>query len=519
MDLQISKVNVRFDRLYCKQLLDSEQIDQAKEYIKKFFFSYQNKIFYNDGISFILYTREDALKLIPNDLKISLMKPNEITKKFEKQDISIKDYLKESEFLNIEYNPTIDFNKPLIFTKTINIRGHDFVDNFLNMAKPINYNIITGKTFEKTQEIINNTNLIYSHLENSLCSKNKDCYEYVLNFIACTIGGRKLRKCLYLQSKERSGKGIILNDVLKNILGSRMYKTNSVESILKYTKPFEGCCLINFDELPHSADYKGVQDNLKGLITEPTFTCRDMYSSGYDQVNTFNVILTTNNDAVSLSQSNNSRYVCLDISEENIGNNDYFKKLSKAIKSEHVLENFYNEMMERYKTVCQNWNEDTMPETETRKLKIIEALPRLYKYIKEEFILTNSGIDIRTDEFLHEYTLITKDKTSPQKIGRMLKEINVKVVKLSNNAGYKYKISKEDLLQVFTDKKWIDETIDLINDNNLINNNKNLDGDDENLKLIEALKLQLEEAQNKIKELETKKKKKKIKKIVEVIEE
>jgi hypothetical protein len=37
--------------------------------------------------------------------------------------------------------------------------------------------------------------------------------------------------------------------------------------------------------------------------------------------------------------------------------------------------------MERYKTVCQNWNEVTMPETETRKLKIIEALPRLYKYM------------------------------------------------------------------------------------------------------------------------------------------
>jgi hypothetical protein len=128
-----------------------------------------------------------------------------------------------------------------------------------------------------------------------------------------------------------------------------------------------------------------------------------MYSSGYDQVNTFNVILTTNNDAVSLSQSNNSRYVCLDISEENIGNNDYFKALSKAIKSNHVLENFYNDMMERYKTICPNWNEDIMPETETRRLKIIEALPQLYKYIKEEFILKNTGIDQRTDLFLEEY--------------------------------------------------------------------------------------------------------------------
>ena len=243
-----------------------------------------------------------------------------------------------------------------------------------------------------------------------------------------------------------------------------------------------------------------------------------MYSSGYDQVNTFNVILTTNNDAVALTQSNNSRYVCLDISEENIGDIEYFKKLGKAIKSEHVLENFYNDMMVRYKTICTNWSEDIMPETETRKLKIIEALPRLYKYIKEEFILTNSGIDERTDTFLQEYTLITKDKTSPQKIGRMLKEINIKTVKLSNNAGYKYKISKEDLLKVFTDKKWIDETIDLINDDKLRNNNKALDGEsDENLKLIETLKLQLEEAQNKIKELETKKIKK-IKKVIGITE-
>ena len=37
--------------------------------------------------------------------------------------------------------------------------------------------IITGKVFEKTQQIINNTELIYVHLENSLCSKNKDYFK------------------------------------------------------------------------------------------------------------------------------------------------------------------------------------------------------------------------------------------------------------------------------------------------------------------------------------------------------
>ena len=93
----------------------------------------------------------------------------------------------------------------------------------------------------------------------------------------------------------------------------------------------------------------------------------------------------------------------------------------------------------------------------------------------------------------------------------MLKEINIKTVKLSNNAGYKFKISKEDLLKVFTDKKWIDETVDLINDDKIQKHSPLDDDDDENLKLIEKLKQQLEEAQNKIKELESKKNKSKVK--------
>ena len=54
----------------------------------------------------------------------------------------------------------------------------------------------------------------------------------------------------------------------------------------------------------------------------------------------------------------------------------------------------------------------------------------------------------------------------------------------------------------------MDETIDLINDDKYIKKN-DLDGDDEKLE-IEKLKLQLQEALNKIELLETKKKKPKV---------
>ena len=229
------------------------------------------------------------------------------------------------------------------------IRGFDFEEKFVNMGKPMN--IDTTKKIEMTSEIRKSIDLIYQHIKEVLCSNNEELSEYTLNFIACTFGGRKVRKCLYFQSNERTGKGIIMNDLLKAILGDRMYKTNSIESICKYTKPFEGCSLLNFDELPHCENYKGLQDLLKGLITEPTFNCRDMFTTGYEQINSFNIIITTNNDGVSLTQTNKERFIINDVSEHRIGDTEYFKKLGKAINNSNVRHCFYQEMIERFTTL------------------------------------------------------------------------------------------------------------------------------------------------------------------------
>ena len=119
--------------------------------------------------------------------------------------------------------------------------------------------------------------------------------EYILNWFACTIGGRKLRKMIYSQtSQERCGRGTILN-FINAILGKAMLKTSSVETIIKYTKEFEGCLMINLDELPVSQEnFKNINDALKILSTEPTFDCRDMWKTGYTQKNTFNFIIKRN---------------------------------------------------------------------------------------------------------------------------------------------------------------------------------------------------------------------------------
>lgn len=371
MNNNILKIeDVKFDYTHIKNLIDNEQLELVEIYLKKFFFRYKDKLFYFDGVNFILYERSEAMKLIPDDLKTIRLIPDEKTKKFIKEEFNCKDFFKSSDFMKIEYEPTIDFSKDIVFSKIKRLRGFDFTYNYLNMAKPLN--IDSTQEPIRTDNYIKKLDMVYSHIKKVLSNSDNDLYEYILNFFACSFAGRKLRKALYFQSEERTGKGIIFNNLINGILGERMHKTNSVESIVKYTKPFEGITLLNLDELPYCENFKGVQDALKGLITEPTFTCRDMFTSGYNQVNSFNVIITTNNNAVSLTQNNKERYIICEIDESKKGDLEYFKKLASIVNDENIKLLFFKDMMKRYETL-NDWNEDMAPFTKLKKSKIIEA--------------------------------------------------------------------------------------------------------------------------------------------------
>ena len=188
--------------------------------------------------------------------------------------------------------------------------------------------------------------------------------EYCLNFLAHSVAGHKVRTCLYLQSKERSGKGVILN-LFKSMLRDRMCKTSSAETVVKYTKPFEGCCLVNLDEVPVQGSYKDYQDKLKSLITEPKFQSRAMYQMGIERPNTFNIILTTNNDAVSLTTTNHERYVMPDVSNHRIGDYDYFNKLTDTMKKPLFKEAYYKFLWKRYEDT-KHFNFDKKPTSNTR---------------------------------------------------------------------------------------------------------------------------------------------------------
>ena len=456
MENQTKKIHdVIYSASHAKTLAKEESIEDLKSYIKQFFFCYGTDVFYKSGCEYSLRSLEDAKKEIAKDLCIY--------KYFDKGKQELFDarkFLESSEFKDNQYAPDIDFTKSKLFDQKEIMEGIEITRKKINMAKQ--FSPLDFKKQIDRNKYKDDIQKIYNHILNIWCSKNKELNEYILNWFACTFGGRKLRKMIYSQTNfERCGRGTIINFV-NSILGKTMHKTSSVEEIIKYTKAFEGCLLINLDELPVSQEnFKNVNDSLKTLSTEPTFICRDMFKTGYTQKNTFNIINTTNNDAIHFTQNNNSRYVCTEVDESMVGNTEYFTMMHKITDNDDIKILFYQDMMSRFKTL-DNWNEDKVPETKTKQLKLIEALPMILKHIKETYILKNVNLDKRTNNFFEDYYVVSKDKTSKQKLGRDLKSIGIIPIKQSDST-YKYKRTHEELRQTYELKKWIDEENDVVN--------------------------------------------------------
>ena len=177
--------NLKFSVAYGSTLVKSKKTDELRKYIKQFFFKYLTQIFFFDGNSFRLYELEQAQKLIPKDWEVTMSTSisNEHTTIKEtktsvkeiktikpiiiKETISFKNYLKDSDFMENEYIPTIDFNKDRIFKKKIILGGQKINSNFLNMAKPVNQKVSTIKS-KRTEKTLLELILVYDHINEVL---------------------------------------------------------------------------------------------------------------------------------------------------------------------------------------------------------------------------------------------------------------------------------------------------------------------------------------------------------------
>jgi len=125
-----------------------------------------------------------------------------------------------------------------------------------------------------------------------------DATEHFINWVAFILQERTRSLTAWvLHGTEGTGKGILMNRILRPIFGKTQTTSRRME---EFNEPYNGfmknCFLVFVDEVQTKAleNEKGVMAKLRNFITEPTITVRDMYSSAMEYANYTNWIFNSN---------------------------------------------------------------------------------------------------------------------------------------------------------------------------------------------------------------------------------
>lgn len=454
---KIQKHDVIFDVDYLGTLTyDINKYNNIPTYLNKFFFRYKTDIFFDTGLTFELLSINEAKNRIPKEYMVKL-----VNNEGKVKNISLRDYFESKLFLKTpDTKVNIDYKQPVKYVQTDYVRGFEVPYNYLNFKKelPVDYT----QVIKETEDLTESVDMFFKHIKEVICSNNEYDYDIVCKFFASCCAGHKVKFCLYLEDmKNQTGKGTIINKMLE-ILGERAHKTSSIEQVETYTKKMEGRCLINLDEIPVNVVSKTFQDKMKGLITEDYFDCREMHQTPYSQRNTFNIILTSNNSSISLTQTNQNRYFMPTISDKYQDNLEYFKTLHKKINRKEVNILIFQRFIKIYEEEIKpiNWIGNCLKQTDAVIAKSINALPPFIKWLKTTFLHNREGIDSQCNEFFLDYKMQSNDKTSENKLAVYLKDLNVIIKRIGGTSKRKYVVSYEHLLESFYKKNWLDKTTD-----------------------------------------------------------
>lgn len=124
------------------------------------------------------------------------------------------------------------------------------------------------------------------------------CTEHFINWLAFILQQRKRTLTAWvLHGVEGTGKGIMMNRILRPIFGKEQTAMRRMEELNEpYNSYMKKCFIVFIDEVESKAlmNERGVMAKLRSFITEPFVTIRDMYSSAVEWENFCNWIFSSN---------------------------------------------------------------------------------------------------------------------------------------------------------------------------------------------------------------------------------
>ena len=428
-----------------KKLVVSGLVDEAKNYVRKFFVKVANPpgiLFWKHYDNSMIHYKFDEIK----SLFIS---------KISNGNFNVQNWFFHEEMT--VYFRDMNLSKGRIYSEENQMCINSF-PGFLH------------KTYKKFNEyplnIQKDVNLIWDHINIVWCSNNKILFEYNKNWICLSVSGRKMTTCLYLKSIQGTGKSATTEFLAKYVFGPKIsYVTSNPDCLFTFNQQIYGKLLLIFEELPsmNKNQWCVIGNALKHFITGKTYTNKEKNKTDFETPNNFSIIICTNNNAIKID-TDDRRMIVNDVSHSKIGDTNYFNKLFAATNNPTVGEAFYSYCLE-HAHANKNFREFPPPFSESKKDLIIENMHSLFIFIKETYIKTVQDIDITFSDFYCNYTnylIQNKSNSNVSKItvSKLLSNHNLGLFTNTGNVKY-ITISARDLYKIFNNNKWIHDIDDI----------------------------------------------------------
>ncbi len=362
-----------------------------------------------------------------------------------------------SEYFFTEYlerfNVICDPLQPRCGAGFINVFG-----GFRHERKP--YNTFSNDTKMKVEMMLN-------YIKDVLASGKEENYNFIMKWYANMLQCGKNQSVLYLKGPEGIGKSTITEFLRDHVLGLDAYKTGRSKYLTtSFNKPLMGALLVCYEELPvfSEREWEAVSATIKNSVTSAYEDYEDKFEKTIPNVrNLNNYIINTNVEAIKHSEGR--RYYIADISTHRQGDLKFWEQLHKNCFNDEVGSAFYNYCCE---IDVKDFNSQDFPQTEAKRVAIIERLPYEYRFLKDQYIYPEQSIKkIPLDELYQKYVTYMKSEdkkpSSKFKFTAMLRDININYSH-SGSVNY-YDVSLSKLKEIANKKKWLHE----------LDNNRNID--------------------------------------------
>lgn len=175
----------------------------------------------------------------------------------------------------------------------------DSQNRMVNKFQPTSIMLNAGKAPKAVPPTINK---VLTHA----LGGDKEIVKHFINWLATIVQTRdRTRTAWVLHGTEGTGKGLLINNIIKPMFGTHVSLRRMEELNEKYNHFMEGSFLVFVDEVQTKAlqNEQGVMAKLRNFITEETVPIRQMYANAIEVRNYTNWIFSSNmSDPVSIKR-------------------------------------------------------------------------------------------------------------------------------------------------------------------------------------------------------------------------